>query len=572
MVMVNKTNVAMDVDQSPKKTIREIFNTMVYGPSYENVSSATEWIKNKEPTFFAYIDNAKENANGLPTKLYNAINNEELCTVHVPEVDTIQKILSKCNGKKSCLGGILSKDTESKAVPLLAQYFHYYSSFAVTYSEEEPNWKPEGVAIGVFSNLNALSNLGLMLAPALAAGYNVVLQVGTKLSIVTALILQIANKVGIPEDAIRLIPSDDDELFPYLNSDNVAMLTLFVDLLNEKIPLIVVDDADLDSAAASIAEVSWGYNGLSPWAVGTVLIQENIFDTFLNKLRTKIQSTKMGSSHDKTADLSIPSQESREKITELVEKAKRQGIEVFQFDENLSTPALLIGAKVQTKVLTSDDDQGALVTTVLPFRTIDEAVKLANNTRQGLAASVWTENIGVANEITRKLQVSNVWVNTHGLTSADITMCPMKESGIGYFGGKEGFYEYVQVKKSSATINISVPSKAVNDAVVSAIRGAIASQKIWRNMPRINKIRLLQKFASFIDENRKKFSSDLSEKWLESWITSIYQCISSSDKQNYSTLHYGYNLTVTREPRGIVAIETKAIDTHNKKTNFNCTA
>lgn len=107
--------------------------------------------------------------------------------------------------------------------------------------------------VGVISNENALSNLGLILAPALAAGYNVILQVGTALFPTVAFLIELAKKVGyvsatsilyknfdiykffrIPEQVIRLIPSDDGDLQPYLNSQNVAILTLCIDLKDNK--------------------------------------------------------------------------------------------------------------------------------------------------------------------------------------------------------------------------------------------------------------------------------------------------------------------------------------------------
>lgn len=110
-------------------------------------------------------------------------------------------------------------------------------------------------------------------------------------------------------------------------------------------------------------------------------------------------------------DISYISETSFSKLNKLVESAKDQGIEVFQVaeDSNYFTPTLLIGGKVNTnRVLSADENQDVNVVTVISFRSIDEAVSLANNSRQGLAASVWTENIGIINEVAKKLRVRNV--------------------------------------------------------------------------------------------------------------------------------------------------------------------
>ncbi|KAJ8945696.1 hypothetical protein NQ318_012415 [Aromia moschata] len=595
-----------------KRTIQEVFQTMDYGKSFENVNKALDWMMNKEKAIFAYIENIKETPNGTPVQIKSQVDEEVFCTVHVPEIDTIKKILLKCNGKVKWMDtkptlrakilkklaeeiekngdvlcqieivtrGILGKDTKCIAVPLLAQYFHYYSAFAVSHRQDNINWKPEGIVAGVISNTNALSNVGLILAPALAAGYNIVLQTGTKLAPAVLSILDLAKKVGIPEEVIRLIPSDDGELLPYLSSENVMILSLFVDLHNEKYlginnynkkilnlasyktPLIVFDNADLDSASASLVEAAWTCQGLLPWAVDIILVQENVFDTFLDKLKIKLRTTKVGPSHDKMVDVALLSAENVKKLCDLTEQAKSLGIDVFQAGEGGNAPTLLIGAKVHTNMIL---DKKRTPVTVLPFRTIDEAVNLANNTRQGLAASVWTENIGTANEVTKKLKVSNVWINTYGQTLADISLAPMRDSGMGYCGGKEGFDEYVQFKKISETCTSALLPSKLNSSVITAINNARKSQENWAKTSRLSKAKLLQDFAEYVDSNRKTLGLNLSELWLDHWINTIYMTVTASHECGYSQTQSGFNVSSFREPRGVIAIETKNVDTHNVK-------
>ncbi|XP_018580223.1 aldehyde dehydrogenase family 8 member A1 [Anoplophora glabripennis] len=596
-------------DRVKNTSIQEIFHKMDYGESYEKVDEAIEWIKNKESSFFANIEKSTESVNGTKVELKNRINEEMLCAQYVPEAETVKKILSKSNGKVKWIDisafqrttllnklaaeieksagvlsqleivcrGILGRDTRSNAILLLAQYFYYYSNFAMKYGHENPNWKPEGVAVGVISNENVLSNLGLILAPALASGYNVVLQVGTALFPTVAFIIELAKKVGIPEQVIRLIPSDDGDLQPYLSSENVSLLALLVDLNNEKyvgsnilnkkilnlssnkIPVIIFDNADLDSACTSIIDAAWGYQGLLPWSVNTIIVQENVVDKFLSKLKTEIHATKVGLGNNKLVDISSTGESSFNKLDKLIKSAKDQGIEVFQATENLKsfTPTLFVGGKVSTnRVLSADEDQDANVVTVIAFRSIDEAVNLANNSRQGLAASVWTENVGIVNEVAKKLRVNNVWINSHGLTAPEIALCPVKDSGTGYFGGKEGFYEYVQVKKTTDSPTTSNAPTKISSSQASFVSFAKKSQENWSRLSKLNKSKIFQKFAEYVESNKKELGASMTSVFLDEWIAEIFQCVTETNNSN-TTTQADYNVVSAREPRGVIAIENE---------------
>ncbi|XP_074028862.1 succinate-semialdehyde dehydrogenase [NADP(+)] isoform X2 [Leptinotarsa decemlineata] len=440
-----------------------------------------------------------------------------------------------------------------------------------------------GIAVGVFSNDNALTNLGLFLAPALAAGYNIVLQVGTKLAPAAFLIKDLATSVGIPEDAFRLVPSDDCELLPYLSSEKVAVLSLFVDLKSQKYrginssgkkilqlssyktPVIVFDSADLDSACEGVIASAWGYRSLLPWSTNMILVQENIFPVFLNKLKSKLKSLKIGNSDDKMVDIVWGGESRSSKLSALVDLAESQGVEIFQTEENSNKwcPTLFIGGRVQMNRVLTSDCQEADDVTVLAFRSIDEAVNLANNTRQGLGASIWSENVGVVNEVARKLKVGNVWVNSsYGSSTPAVAICPVKESGVGYFGGKEGFLEYVEpeiqsvnpVRKASSNASISV---------ASIIESARRSQENWSKVPKIEKSKIFQEYAEYLD-NQKSNKSNLSD-WIVSTIDDIYESLKDSYRET-PNLTSSYNLNTLTEPRGVVAIDIS--QSENRKLIF----
>ncbi|XP_056633056.1 2-aminomuconic semialdehyde dehydrogenase-like [Diorhabda sublineata] len=578
--------------------VKEIFKNMEYGSSYETIHSALDWLKTKENSFFAYVDKPTETPNGSIIELANAVNNKKLHKIHVPDIDTINKILLQGSNKKwselkpyervkilNQIGtqiekkaelfvqleiltrGILGKDSKTKAIPLLSQYFHYYAAYAFNLEEEK---LPQGIAVGVISKENYLPYLGLFLAPALAAGRTIVLQIGLQLTPVAFLLQEIAQSAGVPEGTIRIIPSDDGELLPYMNSEKVEIITLFVDLnsglyrgvntQNKKIlvltsyktPAIVFDSADLDTASESVIESSWSYQSMLPWTTDTILVQENIFPLFLNKLKSKMMTLHISTADVKSTNISVNLSESIDELNELVKQAKLQGIEIFQVEEssNKWSPTLLIGGKVSHNALNTKIDTAKAVT-VLAFRSIDEAVNLANNTRQGLWASIWSENSGVINEVTRKLKVSNIFVNGSNAFSPEIVFTPIKESGIGIYGGKEGFLEYLTLEPTKHCYCTKKPSSSSISNIDSLFNTANKAQASWQKVSKIQKEKIFLEFAENLPPNIKE-ANESEVKWTAK---DIYLALKNTIRTNYSTTISGYNLNSYTEPRGVIVLD-----------------
>lgn len=146
-----------------------------------------------------------------------------------------------------------------------------------------------------------------------------------------------------------------------------------------------------------------------PYSVDTILVQEDVLEDFVKKLVYKLSNTKIGFGYDKIADISYPVKEnSYQKLQKIIKDAALHGIKVYQMNSNDDKfqPTLLIGGRVYGNNVIEADPIDVPIATILGFRTVKEAVALANNTRQGFAASIWTENIGLANEVSRTLTVS----------------------------------------------------------------------------------------------------------------------------------------------------------------------
>ncbi|XP_072393857.1 putative aldehyde dehydrogenase AldA [Diabrotica undecimpunctata] len=579
-----------------KNKIGEIFNNMAYGPNFEDTKLAIEWLKTKQSSFFAYIKKPTEELNGTPLLLLSAIKQEHLCTINVPDIDTVKTILEQEEKSWKVVNplektkiinkigleierkaelfaqleiltrGILAKHTKSKATTLLAQYFQYYSAFAFC-SDEEFKVKECGIAVGVISNDNYLPHLGLFIAPALAAGHNIVLQIGSQLAPAAFLLQEIALSVGLPEGTLRIIPSDDGELVPYFTMDSVKIISLFVDLNNDKYrgfhnhnkhlivlstyktPALIFDSADLDAASEGVIDSSWSYQSMLPWSTDTILVQENIFPMFLTKLKSKLTTLEVSTADNKSARISINLNNTSQlnDLNNIMKQAKLQGIEVFRATDksDVWNPSVLVGGQINHNALGSKDGQSNVIT-VVAFRSIDEAVGLANNSKQGVWASVWSDNANLINELTRKLKISNISVNGSYELSPEVVISPTKDSGMGYFGGKEGFMEYSSGPIVSKCTKLGRSDSVAN--VDSIVNTAKKAQESWQKIPSIQKQKILQDFA----ENLSPLKSS---EWVNDLLKSVYKTIHNPSSSNPTSILCGYNLASIREPRGLIVID-----------------
>ncbi|CAG9857827.1 unnamed protein product [Phyllotreta striolata] len=565
-----------------RSKIPEIFDNMDYGESEESVEEALEWITSKGNKFFTSIENPNEPPPDRDLYKLKRFNYDPLCTVYESNIDDITKIIettdvecwiqqkslskmlilnriSKAIEKNANLivqlellfREILAKDSKN-TIPLLSNYFRYYSAFADQSGEG-------GIAVGVVPDSTYLPYLGLFIAPALARGYSIVLQILPDLAPIAFLLKDIAKSAGVPENAFKIIPSYGGNLQPYLNSEKVKIISIFEEANNGiygevnglhknililskyKTPTIIFDSADLDSACESVIESSWGYRGWLPWSTDTILVQENVLETFYNKLKSKLAGLKVSNALDKSSDITLKNR--LNSLDKLVKEAQQQGIEVFRSkNEEEWCPTVFKGGKVKTNnVFKTDYDVfKARAVTVLAFRSIDEAVALANNTKQGLWASVWSENIGLVNEVTKKLKVSNVLVNTNNVPLApDVVISPIKDSGMGNFGGTDGFneYKFSDLVKPEALVENPTTIPSIN-SIVSAAK---AAQESWEKVPRIQKQKILLEFV--------ELNTDWSE--LDAFVRAFSRA--TIDKPRSTTIS-GYQLTSSREPRGIVVV------------------
>ncbi|XP_021913051.1 aldehyde dehydrogenase family 16 member A1-like isoform X2 [Zootermopsis nevadensis] len=371
--------------------------------------------------------------------------------------------------------GVQSCDPREFDVPAVVRYLYYYAGWAqLSSSSELRDWKPVGVVAGIMSAVSPLITLAQIVAPALAAGNTVCLKPPKGSPLPALLFANIAMQAGLPPGVINVLPGGSEVgrlLVTHIGVSKLmfsgstglgrlirkqtAGLGIHLTLLlsGGKSSMMVFDSADLDSSVDGAVHAAWFNQGQVPWSVGRLLVQESIWHDFVPKLRACVDRLRVGEAFDHLADVGSPI--TKDIITSLAvatSVAQKNGLEVYEAQippglssETFFPPTLVIGGFADSN-LTVDDDILLPLVEVVPFRTAKEAIALANNSRYGMAASVWTENTSLALEVAYHLQVGTVWINSHGTVDAGVPFGGWKQSGIGVVGGKEGLLEYMQYK------------------------------------------------------------------------------------------------------------------------------
>jgi aldehyde dehydrogenase (NAD+) len=226
--------------------------------------------------------------------------------------------------------------------------------------------------------------------------------------------------------------------------------------LGGKSPFIVYEDADLDSVVEGVVDAIWFNQGEVCCAGSRILVQESIQGELERRLRARMETLRVGDPLDKSSDMgAIVDPRQKAQIEALVAKGAAQGALVWQPKdasvpgEGCFYPPTLCTEVEPANILAQEEIFGPVVV-LMPFRTPDEAIALANHTRYGLAASVWTENVNLALAVAPRLEAGTVWVNCTNLFDAASGFGGVRESGYGREGGREGLVSYLRAPSRSA--------------------------------------------------------------------------------------------------------------------------
>ena len=308
-------------------------------------------------------------------------------------------------------------------------------------------------------------------APALAMGNTVVLKPATVTRLSALLFAEICAEAGLPPGVFNVITGGGamgQQLAEHPNVNKVAFTgsTEIGKVLKQAIagsgkkislelggksPVVIYDNADLDSTVENVIDAIWFNQGQVCSAGSKLLIQESIFEAFCTKLKTRLGHYRIGTSLDKAIDMgAIVSEAQLKSISAYVEEAKEEGADIFQIQvpDNLKAQGLYYPPTLITNVNTASkvvmEEIFGPVAVALPFRTAKEAIALANNTMYGLAASVHSEQLTLALETAKHIKAGTVWINCHNMFDAAAGFGGYKQSGYGRDGGKEGLWEYMK--------------------------------------------------------------------------------------------------------------------------------
>jgi len=362
------------------------------------------------------------------------------------------------------------RETRDLDVPLAARHFYYHAGWAQLQEREFADQVPIGVIGQIIPWNFPLLMLAWKIAPALAAGNTVVLKPAEFTSLTALLFAELTAEAGLPPGVLNVVTGDGAtgallvespvDKIAFTGSTEVGRLirqstagtgkSLTLEL-GGKSPFIVFDDADIDGAVEGVVDAIWFNQGQVCCAGSRLLLQEGIAETFRRRLIRRMETLRVGMPLDKAIDMgAVVAPVQLERIKALVETGVKEGAEKYQASGAIPAegcfypPTLLWNVHPSATVATEEIFGPVLV--AMTFRTPDEAVMLANNTRYGLAASVWSETIGLALDIAPKLVAGVVWVNATNLFDASVGFGGYRESGFGREGGREGMYEYLKPK------------------------------------------------------------------------------------------------------------------------------
>lgn len=338
--------------------------------------------------------------------------------------------------------------------------------------------EPVGVVAAIVPWNSPLLMAAMKLAPALAAGCTVVLKPAEQTPLTALHLGALLMEAGVPAGVVNVLPGFGTEagqaLADHPDVDKVAFtgstavgkrliaaaagnlkrLTLE---LGGKSPAIVLGDADLARAIPGVARGVFDNGGQVCVAGARVYAHRDVYDRVVDGLADFGRGLVLGHGLAEGTDLGpLVSPEQAERVDGFVHEAAAAGVEIVAGgtrDGDLGTfyrPTVLTGARQDMRIM--QEEVFGPVATVTPFDDADEVLGWANDSRYGLAASVWTEGLSAAHRFARRIRSGTVWINCHSYFGADLPKGGFRESGWGTENGTQGLENYLETKTVVAVL------------------------------------------------------------------------------------------------------------------------
>jgi acyl-CoA reductase-like NAD-dependent aldehyde dehydrogenase len=385
-------------------------------------------------------------------------------------------------------------------VRYMGDYFRYYAGLAdKVHSDVLPTdkkgvfaytkYEAKGVVAIITPWNSPLTLTSWKLAPALAAGCTAVVKPSEFTSASMLEFAALFEQAGFPKGVVNVVtglgPEVGQALVTHpavahigftggtaagrkiyeLAARNFKTVTLE---LGGKSPNIVFDDADLDQAVKGVVSGIFAASGQSCQAGSRLLLQESIHDRFIDRLVDFMKDVKLGDPSSPDTQIGpIATRPQFEKVMGYIEIARQEGARCVLGGR--SRPDLGAGQFVEPTIFTgvrndmriAQEEVFGPVLAVIPFKDEQDAIRIGNDIRYGLAAAVWTRDLRRAMLLTDKLKAGTVWVNNYRATSFTSPFGGYKESGIGRESGTDTIKEYLHTKCVWVSSDLDVPNPFV---------------------------------------------------------------------------------------------------------------
>ena len=390
-------------------------------------------------------------------------------------IDELAELETLDNGKPI-------RESRHADLPLVVDCFRYYAGWAdkihgqtipirgnyFCYTRREP--------VGVAGQIIPWNFPMLMVAwkwgPALAAGCTVVLKPAEQTPLTALRMGELALEAGFPAGVINIVPgfgeTAGDALVKHPGVDKIAFTgegtTAKIILRNAcetmkrttmelggKSPNIVFADADLDAAIDGSITALYLNQGQCCCAGSRLFVQEKVYDTFVERLAAKVGDRKLGDPFDPATEMGPQVDRAQyDKILSYIAKGREQGARCLTGGEAHGGKGFFVKptvfADVKDDMDIARDEIFGPVLSVIKFKDTEEVIARANTTDYGLAAAVWTRDIGKAHAIAERVRAGTVWVNCYDVFDAAAPFGGFKRSGIGRELGEKALDNYTELK------------------------------------------------------------------------------------------------------------------------------
>ena len=475
-------------------TVAEIFETMDWGTAPEARAEADAWLNARDSVFGHYIG-GKRQAPGNTFATTSPATGAHLAEITqgteadvaaavkaarkaakgwaaTSDHDRAKVLYAIARGlqKNARLFAVLEtldtgkpiREARDIDVALAVRHFYHHAGHAELRSEITPDAEPWGVCGQIVPWNFPLLMLSWKIAPALAMGNTVVLKPAEWTPLTALAFADICDAAGVPPGAVNIVTGDgetgaalvaaDIDKLAFTGSTDVGRilrhetagrgigLTLE---LGGKSPYVVFEDADIDSAIEGLVDAIWFNGGQVCCAGARLLVQEGIADDFTSRLKHRMDRIRVGNPLDKSVDMGAMVHPDHKANVEAMLARTSGNITQGSCPDGCYLPPTLVTDLHGADPLMQEEVFGPVLA-MTTFRTPAEAVQLANDTRYGLAASVWSQDIDVALDTAPKIRAGVIWVNGANMLDAAAPFGGMKESGFGREGGIVGLQAYLR--------------------------------------------------------------------------------------------------------------------------------